>query len=682
MRNFKKIALVSIAILSLTALAVGGIKRFSENSILFGLGNTVRSLVFDYGNDVNAAKITVDPLSPEFVFNKKISGNELDMSGNVNVSGKLRTLGTANGSRPCPVLTLVQRDALTPEEGDCVYNSDDQTYNLYDGTQWNLIAGGGAGSLNSYYQETFEKNGQEVFSVSGVTTVANETANPLFGDRSIALTQVSGSVNDTILYDVSVPIQQGQQDSLNAVKLNFYTATASPTGIYRLKAIESDDDVTYTDVDASLDFEASSETKVVQLEFKPKSTSQFLKFKIEVITENIGEVLIIDNAEFVTNPLTSITFDNITEWAIGTPNILQGLGSITSDFFIWRRNRSNLEMMGSFITGTVTPSELQVGFPTEAGSISASSDIGGRVLVGNWGNNNASADSFLPNTVAGDTFINLGRATIGAATASSILNSSEYQSFSVSVPIEEWSATGSGVVSEGQSTPYETKTLSSSFTSLGIISELTFDNLTIGNDYDLNLALNLFRLNTTSNSKDIQFRINGVDEGYNLPYQDSPATDVFPQISFSKRVKATATSISVEILGLNNLGVSSGSDRTYFQVIPVNNPTVISPLKTEITTGQEYETGEIIDGKKVYEYVYEVPSDITTTSTILVNPVGIVDPVGHINYAGGAWGIHSVQIGSDGATVWYDISNGNIGAIILGTHKIGAGTIIRFKYTK
>lgn len=133
--------------------------------------------------------------------------------------------------------------------------------------------------------------------------------------------------------------------------------------------------------------------------------------------------------------------EQFTNWETFTPPILQGLGTITSSIFLWRRNGSDLEMKGAFITGTVTASELQLGFPTEAGSITVDSRITSRIVAGNWGNSNTSADDFYPNCVAGDNFINLGRNTVSAALASSIINSSEFQSFHVSVPIEEWSST-------------------------------------------------------------------------------------------------------------------------------------------------------------------------------------------------------------------------------------------------
>jgi hypothetical protein len=48
---------------------------------------------------------------------------------------------TALASRPCSIMTEVQRDALTASSGQCVFNSDKSELNIFDGTTWTPVGG-------------------------------------------------------------------------------------------------------------------------------------------------------------------------------------------------------------------------------------------------------------------------------------------------------------------------------------------------------------------------------------------------------------------------------------------------------------------------------------------------------------------------------------------------------------
>lgn len=74
--------------------------------------------------------------------------NFVDLSTNQSVSGSKTFLerfvasSTTEGFLPCPVMTEVQRDAIaSPVEGDCIYNSDTDLINVYDGASWQLVGG-------------------------------------------------------------------------------------------------------------------------------------------------------------------------------------------------------------------------------------------------------------------------------------------------------------------------------------------------------------------------------------------------------------------------------------------------------------------------------------------------------------------------------------------------------------
>jgi hypothetical protein len=103
----------------------------TELGYLEGLTDTLVNLLSGKANDGDVVKLT---------------GNQ-DIDGVKTFEGKLVASSTVNGSIPCPVMTETQRDAFTPIEGDCVYNSDTLKLNVFDGSVWKDVGGAGGISL-------------------------------------------------------------------------------------------------------------------------------------------------------------------------------------------------------------------------------------------------------------------------------------------------------------------------------------------------------------------------------------------------------------------------------------------------------------------------------------------------------------------------------------------------------
>lgn len=62
----------------------------------------------------------------------------------ITVEGKIEVTSITQGSTPYPVMTEVQRDAITsPTMGQIVYNSNTKQLNVYDGSDWQSAGGGG-----------------------------------------------------------------------------------------------------------------------------------------------------------------------------------------------------------------------------------------------------------------------------------------------------------------------------------------------------------------------------------------------------------------------------------------------------------------------------------------------------------------------------------------------------------
>lgn len=83
--------------------------------------------------------------------------NKIDLLKVNDLSAKkFKVESTTEGAIPCPKMTLVQRDAIvSPAEGQCVYNSTAQTLNIYNGSAWVEVAGGGDGGISNWESAKF-----------------------------------------------------------------------------------------------------------------------------------------------------------------------------------------------------------------------------------------------------------------------------------------------------------------------------------------------------------------------------------------------------------------------------------------------------------------------------------------------------------------------------------------------
>jgi hypothetical protein len=122
-------------------------------------GTAGRALFLDGQKNIKSSATTSTELghlsgvtsSVQTQINSKANASDtVNLTGDQSISdtktftGKVVTLSTANGSIPCPVMTLAQRNALTGQAtGDCVYNSTDLILNIWNGTEWTSAGGSG-----------------------------------------------------------------------------------------------------------------------------------------------------------------------------------------------------------------------------------------------------------------------------------------------------------------------------------------------------------------------------------------------------------------------------------------------------------------------------------------------------------------------------------------------------------
>lgn len=609
--------------------------------------------------------------------------------------------------------------AASASNGQFVFATDEKKmYQIVDNAL-TAIGGGGLGTLDTIYQETFEDNDiiDAGVTLSGTGAIADEESSPISGTRSLKYTQDgAGSAGDII--DISgITFDDKVAGNLVGLLLDLKGSSELTEG-YKVSLYESADDATYTEV-SSVTVSAKAINVPVQVTGQILSTSLYLGLRVETLVASANHEILIDNILFRTRPLPIVNFNNMTDTVSYTPTLEStGGGAITLNATgstpingTWARDGDRMKVYVSFRNGSggvatgasgnvliSIPSGYQIDFDKLADSVGGLNNVGqgeffgpeDRLIVGAV---NATQVRFTMNDG--------GLLALADITANDLLTAT------FEVPIVGWSAQGEGVVTQQTVTEGEREafTPTGSYTTNATYTGFK-QKIGDGYKYQMKVAFSgatdsgTFSFNVPDGTIDIAKMF---AESDNRLMGQAIFHDASQPKFYALRVKYLNDSTVElvyfdddapyeELLPFQNASISTfaAGDEVMLEFeVPIvgvsaieKNVTVVSPFKTEITTGTEYLTGEVIDGKPVYEYVYEVPSDITSTATIVSNPVGIVDPVGHLNYSGNAWSLLSRTLSSDSALVWYDRASGNIEAFVAGTYKIGAGVVIRFKYTK
>jgi microcystin-dependent protein len=168
----------------------------------------------------------------------------------------------------------------------CFATDTKQMYQVLDGAL--AAVGGGSGGLDVFFTDTFEVAGvsdytsgnDAIFDNGGVLAgaLADETVNNISGDQSLKYTQAAGSLNS------------GNSDD---IKIVGYDDTGSEVMTLSSNLIK-----------------ASSKAQRLSVQFPVPSSSANLAWGIQVVVENIGAVLVVDDVQISTNPYVSKDMDS------------------------------------------------------------------------------------------------------------------------------------------------------------------------------------------------------------------------------------------------------------------------------------------------------------------------------------------------------------------------------------
>lgn len=167
--------------------------------------------------------------------------------------------------------------------------------------------GEGVGSLDVFHTERFEQTdaadastGNNATFLGGgsiVGTLADETASPIKGDRSLKYTQAVGSLND---YAALPAFAVEEKEQNNLASASVYTTYDGNDGDVDFVVY----DATNASVVARLPLRASTTALKQELIFTVPDTATSLQYGIQTMTENNGAEIVFDEVEFLLNPLT------------------------------------------------------------------------------------------------------------------------------------------------------------------------------------------------------------------------------------------------------------------------------------------------------------------------------------------------------------------------------------------
>jgi hypothetical protein len=228
-------------------------------------------------------------------------------------------------------------DPANPTEGDIFYSdgtSRSEGLWVYKNLAWTPVSDA-SGGLDVFYTEDFEVNTASSYTTGNnatflgagaiVGTLADETASPISKRRSLKYTQASGSLNDYFVSPViDIDLKQAGND---AGFTSYFTYTGDADD---LKLVCYD--VTNTTIissDLDLIPSASNPTRfVIGSGFHIPSGVTQLQWGVQVVVENIGAVLTIDDIEMSTDPFVKVNLQEENVYSARIAN--NGTATITS----------------------------------------------------------------------------------------------------------------------------------------------------------------------------------------------------------------------------------------------------------------------------------------------------------------------------------------------------------------
>lgn len=412
--------LTGVAKLSSGTLSTSNIDLASEVAGVLSIAN---------GGTGASSQNFVDLTSIQSIGGAKTFSDAIEFAVNITMSG--------TGAIKVPVGTDAQRPA--PAQGMVRYNTDQSSFEGYDGTEWSGLSGGAADFKELMTDSSFEKDDDEGTCVNCTASLVSAiTVTPSNVNRLSLVFSAAGN------YTVDKTTGDGFFGLPSSVQCEVSTTNSDIDFAHRSNGTN----VATVDVDAVTIASGAGATTKVTRALKSNvigTTSE----GFQIIAGSAGTVFL-DNCTVSTKQvLSSIGADS--NWKSYTPTYT-GFGTVSDNVSYYRRNGKNLEVAAAVTMGTVDGTLASITLPSglliDASSVTINSTTGQpSANVGTYVNNGGGAiGAVLASTNTSTTILYFGNkagnvsnmnfpvsgSTMGASAGSLTLN--------FSVPIQGWTA--------------------------------------------------------------------------------------------------------------------------------------------------------------------------------------------------------------------------------------------------
>lgn len=283
-------------------------------------------------------------------------------------------------------------------------------------------------------------------------TFTRTTSSPLSGDASFLITKDAANRQGEQVY---VPFTVDSADQAKMMTLSFDYAVDSGTFVFSDgKTTDSDViayiyDVTNAKFIEPIGFRLTNNS-LAKMSFQTASNSTSYRLLLHVASTSASAyTLKIDNILLTRQVLASDSL--ITDEAAYIPTF-QGFGTPTGISAFWSRFGDKIKIHGYFTTGTVTATEARISLPNNL--LTDSNKIAGLQIVGNFGSQSNTAQTFYTLAESGVSYITMSSQSAGSnalvkANGNGVAGNSQLVSFEATVPIQGW-ATNTTVLSSGE----------------------------------------------------------------------------------------------------------------------------------------------------------------------------------------------------------------------------------------
>lgn len=265
-------------------------------------------------------------------------------------------LGTAKLTKPCPVLTVSQANAITPKtDGHCYTDSVDKKLRVWSSlsSTWQKVGSGGGGGGVNFVSDPYFQDGVANWTASAGTKT-HESLTPSVDGYNRALKWVAAANGNTLISDPwEIPA------FLNGESCQAYLANVNTSASFGLVLQSSTDNfATSTDIfPVTIASSSSVWRHYYNAETIPYLCESAKKYRLKITATGANTIWFVKPTAEVADKLSSIP--SISPWKTYNPTT-QGFGTVTNMVCQCRQVGSNQEIMCSFTTGTVTAQEAQV----------------------------------------------------------------------------------------------------------------------------------------------------------------------------------------------------------------------------------------------------------------------------------------------------------------------------------